>query len=68
MNPVWPGVMTAIVLQNSFLTPPFGFALYYLRGVAPEDVTTLQIYRGVVPFVGCKLVCAGNCHLAAGSA
>jgi len=43
--------MIAINLQTSFLTPPFGFALFYLRGVAPPSVTTQQIYRGVIPFV-----------------
>jgi TRAP-type mannitol/chloroaromatic compound transport system permease large subunit len=42
-------------LQTSFLTPPFGFALFYLRGVAPPEVTTMQIYRGVVPFVALQL-------------
>ncbi len=51
LNPVWLGVMMAVNLQTSFLTPPFGFALFYLRGVAPESITTMQIYRGVVPFV-----------------
>ena len=51
MSPVWLGVMIAVNLQTSFLTPPFGFALFYLRGVAPPGVTTLDIYRGIVPFV-----------------
>jgi TRAP-type mannitol/chloroaromatic compound transport system permease large subunit len=51
MNPVWLGVMMAINLQTSFLTPPFGFALFYLRGVAPDSVRTIDIYRGVFPFV-----------------
>ena len=51
MNPVWLGVMMAINLQTSFLTPPFGFALFYLRGVAPDSVRTADIYRGVFPFV-----------------
>ena len=51
LDPIWLGVMIAINLQTSFLTPPFGFALFYLRGVAPPEVTTMQIYRGVVPFV-----------------
>ncbi len=51
LNPVWFGVMIAINLQTSFLTPPFGFALFYLRGVAPESVTTMDIYRGIIPFV-----------------
>lgn len=51
LDPVWLGVMIAINLQTSFLTPPFGFSLFYLRGVAPDIVTTGQIYRGVIPFV-----------------
>ncbi len=51
LPPVWFGVMIAINLQTSFLTPPFGFALFYLRGVAPPEVTTMDIYRGIVPFV-----------------
>lgn len=56
LNPVWFGVMIAINLQTSFLTPPFGFALFYLRGVAPESVTTMDIYRGVIPFVLIQLI------------
>ena len=51
LDPVWLGIMIAINLQTSFLTPPFGFALFYLRGVAPAEVSTLQIYKGVVPFI-----------------
>lgn len=51
MSPVWLGVMMAINLQTSFLTPPFGFALFYLRGVAPEIVKTTDIYKGIIPFV-----------------
>ena len=51
LDPVWLGVMIAINLQTSFLTPPFGFALFYLRGVAPPEVRTIDIYRGVLPFV-----------------
>ena len=51
IDPVWLGVMMAINLQTSFLTPPFGFALFYLRGVAPESVRTEQIYKGAIPFV-----------------
>ncbi|WP_196139117.1 TRAP transporter large permease subunit [Aliikangiella sp. G2MR2-5] len=50
-DPVWLGIMIAINLQTSFLTPPFGFALFYLRGVTPESVATSQIYRGVLPFI-----------------
>ncbi len=55
LDPVWLGIMIAINLQTSFLTPPFGFALFYLRGVAPESVRTSQIYRGVIPFVAIQL-------------
>ena len=55
LDPVWLGIMIAINLQTSFLTPPFGFALFYLRGVAPPEVTTSQIYRGVVPFVAIQI-------------
>jgi TRAP-type mannitol/chloroaromatic compound transport system permease large subunit len=51
LDPIWLGIMIAMNLQTSFLTPPFGFALFYLRGVAPPEVTTMQIYRGAVPFV-----------------
>jgi TRAP-type mannitol/chloroaromatic compound transport system permease large subunit len=56
LDPVWLGVMIAMNLQTSFLTPPFGFALFYLRGVAPPEVTTMHIYRGVVPFVAMQLL------------
>ena len=56
IDPVWLGVMIAINLQTSFLTPPFGFALFYLRGVAPDTVETSAIYRGVMPFVLIQLV------------
>jgi len=59
LDPVWLGVMIAINLQTSFLTPPFGFALFYLRGVAPETVRTGQIYRGVIPFVIIQLATLG---------
>lgn len=55
VDPVWLGVMMAINLQTSFLTPPFGFALFYLRGVAPPEVLTSDIYRGVMPFIGMQL-------------
>jgi tripartite ATP-independent transporter DctM subunit len=54
-DPVWLGVMIAMNLQTSFLTPPFGFALFFLRGVAPPGVTTADIYRGIIPFVGIQL-------------
>jgi tripartite ATP-independent transporter DctM subunit len=50
-DPIWLGIMIAVNLQTSFLTPPFGFALFYLRGVAPDNVNTGAMYRGVIPFV-----------------
>lgn len=56
VSPVWLGVLMAMNLQTSFLTPPFGFALFYLRGVAPEEVKTTQIYKGVIPFVLIQIV------------
>ena len=59
LDPVWLGVMIAINLQTSFLTPPFGFALFYLRGVAPESLSTGDIYRGVIPFVAIQLLALG---------
>ncbi|MEM1236299.1 MAG: TRAP transporter large permease subunit [Pseudomonadota bacterium] len=51
LDPKWVTIMIAVNLQTSFLTPPFGFALFYLRGVAPKEVTTGHIYRGIIPFV-----------------
>lgn len=59
LDPVWLGVMIAINLQTSFLTPPFGFALFYLRGVAPKEVTTIHLYKGVMPFIAIQLVALG---------
>jgi TRAP-type mannitol/chloroaromatic compound transport system permease large subunit len=56
LNPVWLGVMIALNLQTSFLTPPFGFSLFYLRGVAPREVTTMHIYRGVMPFIVIQVI------------
>jgi len=55
-DPVWLGVMIGVNLQTSFLTPPFGFALFFLRGVAPSTVLTRQIYAGVIPFIGLQLL------------
>jgi tripartite ATP-independent transporter DctM subunit len=63
LDPVWLGVMIAINLQTSFLTPPFGFALFYLRGVAPPEVKTIQIYRGVAPFILIQLIALGALSL-----
>ncbi len=56
IDPIWLTVLIAINLQTSFLTPPFGFSLFYLRGAAPKEITTGQIYRGVVPFIGLQIV------------
>ena len=59
INPIWLGIMMAVNLQTSFLTPPFGFSLFYLRGVAPRTVRTGDIYKGVMPFVLIQLVALG---------
>jgi tripartite ATP-independent transporter DctM subunit len=56
LDPLWVGVMIAVNLQTSFLTPPFGFALFYLRGVAPKEVTTFHIYGGVAPFIAIQVL------------
>jgi TRAP-type mannitol/chloroaromatic compound transport system permease large subunit len=58
-DPKWVTIMVAVNLQTSFLTPPFGFALFYLRGVAPKEVTTGHIYRGIIPFVLIQVVGLG---------
>ncbi len=59
LDPIWLGVMIAINLQTSFLTPPFGFSLFYLRGVAPAEVRTGQMYRGVIPYIVIQLAAMG---------
>jgi tripartite ATP-independent transporter DctM subunit len=59
VDPVWLGVMIAVNLQTSFLTPPFGFSLFYLRGVTPDEVPTGAIYRGVLPFIVIQLLMLG---------
>jgi tripartite ATP-independent transporter DctM subunit len=59
LNPIWLGVMIALNLQTSFLTPPFGFSLFYLRGVCPDSVPTSAIYRGVIPFIAIQLLVLG---------
>ncbi|WP_281968667.1 TRAP transporter large permease [Roseovarius nanhaiticus] len=56
VDPVWLGVIVGVNLQTSFLTPPFGFALFYLRGVAPPDLPTSAIYKGILPFVGLQIL------------
>ncbi len=58
-DPVWLGVVIAMNLQTSFLTPPFGFALFYLRGVAPPEVRTIDIYMGAIPFVLIQVLALG---------
>jgi len=59
LDPIWLGVMIAINLQTSFLTPPFGFALFYLRGVAPPSISTGDIYRGVIPYIVIQVIALG---------
>ena len=59
VDPIWFAILVAVNLQTSFLTPPFGFALFYLRGVAPKEVATAAIYRGAVPFVAIQLSMLG---------
>ena len=56
LDPIWIGILLALNLQTSFLTPPFGFALFYLKGVAPPEVKTSDIYKGIVPFVIIQLI------------
>jgi len=56
VDPVWLGVIVGVNLQTSFLTPPFGFALFYLRGVAPDNLPTSAIYKGIIPFVMLQVV------------
>jgi TRAP-type mannitol/chloroaromatic compound transport system permease large subunit len=67
-DPIWLGVMIGMNLQTSFLTPPFGFALFYLRGVAGRMLSTIDIYRGIVPFVGLQIVGVGLVWLIPGMA
>ena len=55
INLLWFGILLALNLQTSFLTPPFGFALFYLRGVAPPELPTSAIYRGVIPFIAIQV-------------
>ena len=55
-DPLWLGILISLNLQTSFLTPPFGFSLFFLRGVAPKDVRTVNIYRGVIPFIFIQVI------------
>lgn len=68
IDPVWLGVMVGINLQTAFLTPPVGFALFYMRAVAPASITTGAIYRGIIPFVGLQVVALGLLWAAPGLA
>jgi len=58
-DPIWVGILIAMVLQTSFLTPPFGFSLFYLRGVAPKNINTIEIYKGVYPFIIIQVLVIG---------
>ena len=58
-DPIWIGILIAMVLQTSFLTPPFGFSLFYLRGVAPKEIHTMDIYKGVLPFILIQIIAIG---------
>ena len=55
-DPLWIGILIALVLQTSFITPPFGFSLFYLRGVIPQDIKTTQIYKGIIPFLFLQII------------
>jgi len=55
-DPLWLGILISLNLQTSFLTPPFGFSLFFLRGVAPKEIQTRNIYRGVMPFIGIQVL------------
>ena len=55
-DPLWIGILIALVLQTSFITPPFGFSLFYLRGVLPQSVKTTDIYKGIIPFLFIQLL------------
>lgn len=59
INPVWYAILVAMNLQTSFLTPPFGFSLFYLKGVAPPEVRTTDIYSGVMPFITLQIIVLG---------
>ena len=55
-DPIWFGVLVAVNMQLSFLTPPFGYALFFLKGVAPPEITTRDVWIGAIPFVGLQLI------------
>ncbi|MBU3951586.1 MAG: TRAP transporter large permease subunit, partial [Proteobacteria bacterium] len=56
VDPVWLAILIAVNLQTSFLTPPFGFSLFYLKGVTPPEITTMDIYKGIIPFVIIQII------------
>ena len=56
IDPIWLGILIAINLQTSFLTPPFGFAIFYLRSVMPENIKTTEVYKGVIPFIFIQII------------
>ena len=56
VDPLWLAVLIAVNLQTSFLTPPFGFSLFYLKGVTPPEVSTMDIYKGIIPFVIIQII------------
>jgi TRAP-type mannitol/chloroaromatic compound transport system permease large subunit len=56
LDPLWFAILIALNLQTSFLTPPFGFSLFYLKGVAPPNVKTTDIYQGVIPFITLQIL------------
>jgi len=62
-DPLWTVVMIAVNLQASFLTPPFGYALFYMKGIVPPEVTLMHIYRGIIPFVILMLIGLAFCTL-----
>jgi TRAP-type mannitol/chloroaromatic compound transport system permease large subunit len=57
VDPIWFAVLIGVNLQTSYLTPPFGFSLFFLKGVAPPEVTTGDIYRGIIPYVAIQVLC-----------
>ena len=56
IDPIWLGILIAINLQTSFLTPPFGFAIFYLKSVIPKNIDTVEIYKGVIPFIVIQII------------
>ena len=56
IDPIWLGILIAINLQTSFLTPPFGFAIFYLKSVLPKNINTIDIYKGVIPFIIIQII------------